>query len=81
MITIKYTCNSCGILDRDVICPERQANEDVVAYLRETLAECVAADHSDHSPHCRAATMTNLKIPIDANNPKARIGEKPKPAS
>lgn len=75
LITVTYSCARCGLHDRQVIVPERDPQQDVVAYVRETLAECISADHLRTSPRCRATTITELKIPIDPANPDAAIGQ------
>lgn len=74
MITVKYTCEACGLKDRDVIVPEREGDEDVVHYVRDVIGACVGEDHARTSPQCQAKTITNLKIPIDTTTPNARVG-------
>lgn len=76
LITVLYTCAECGLTDRPVIVPERDPAEDVVAYVKEKVAACVTEDHRRVSPRCRAQSLTNLKIPVDPNNPDAPIGAK-----
>ena len=68
MITVLYSCESCGLKDREVIVPERDPDDDVVKYVREIIMECVGADHSTTSPSCRATHLANLKIPYDPNS-------------
>ncbi len=76
MITVKYTCDACGIKDRDVIVPDRGTFDDVVVYVRDVIGGCIGDDHKLTSPNCRAKTITNLKIPIKPNDPNAGIGTK-----
>lgn len=63
MITIKYTCEQCGIARRDVQVPAR-TTEDVVAWVREIVARCVADDHARTSPGCTSRKMSELLIPL-----------------
>lgn len=62
-LTVKYSCQKCGIEKRPVIVAERRASEstkDFVAYVAE---EC-CADHRRKSPRCHVSTLTGLMIPI-----------------
>lgn len=77
MITVKYSCAQCGLVDRDVIVPER-GEEDVVTYVRDIIGACVGDDHQRISPHCQARKLTHVKIPLNAD-PNARVGTKPTP--
>lgn len=74
MLTIKYTCDDCGLKDREVIVPEREHGQNIVDYVQDFIGQCVKEDHSRVSPNCLATKITQLKIPID---PKTIIGQKP----
>jgi hypothetical protein len=81
LISVLYSCRACGLKDRSVIVPERDPAEDVVHYVQSVVGECVGADHANISPRCTATHLTELKIPVDPENPNAPIGAKvpPKP--
>lgn len=61
-ITLKYSCDRCGLKDVEVSVPARQ-NEDVVAWLEGVVGHFVHADHQRRSPGCRATSVQNLMIP------------------
>lgn len=65
-----YSCSACGIRDVEVRVPARE-EEDVVVWLERVCAVAIGADHVARSPHCRAQTMENLKIPMTGTD---RIG-------
>lgn len=62
-ITIKYSCDKCGIVKRDVVVPSRQEGEDIEHYIRITVAECIQLDHQDVSKGCNATSIKDLMIP------------------
>lgn len=63
MITVKYSCAGCGIQRREVQVPAR-TTEDVVAWIKQTVAHCLSDDHGAQSPQCRNRTMSEVMIPI-----------------
>lgn len=63
VLGVLYTCEECGLKDREVKVRAR-GSEDVVTWVENICIIGVAADHLMTSPRCRATHMTNLKIPI-----------------
>jgi len=76
LITLLYSCPSCGLKDRKCIVPERDRADDVTVWLHEKVMPCIRDDHASASPRCRAKTIADLKIPVDKNNPDHAIGER-----
>lgn len=72
-ITGKYTCMACRLVNQLVELPVRRPLEDVVHYVKVSVAACVAADHAERSPWCTSRTMTDLKIPLPKGD--GRIGD------
>lgn len=54
MITVKYSCNQCGLVKREVGVPIRREDEDVVHWVEQTVGRAVKRDHNAVSPHCTA---------------------------
>jgi hypothetical protein len=73
LLTVKYSCDKCGIVKRDVIVAERQLDQDVAEYV-EYVGGCCVEDHGRRSPHCQVQTLTGVMIPI---NDTLGIGFKP----
>lgn len=64
-ITVKYSCNGCGLIDADCQVDARPSEKmDVRHWLENICAHTVAADHAYRSPECKAVKMANLKIPM-----------------
>jgi len=61
-VTVKYSCDECGIKDRAVQVSERQTSEDATDYIWKA-AGVVGADHNAESPQCTATHITEMKIP------------------
>lgn len=59
LLTVRYSCGLCGLLDVEVGVPARTPDLDVVAWT-------VSRHHSLVSPGCRPKEIQNIKIPVDA---------------
>lgn len=76
MISIRFTCNECGIKDKLLRVPERKSpDSDVKFYIEQVIGGAIGHAHHELSPKCKAKTMTNLKIPFDDKDPDAWIGK------
>lgn len=62
MITCKYSCPECGLVDREVQVPAR-TTEDVVVWVQQKVGRAILIDHCKVSPRCRAQVIKNLMIP------------------
>ena len=63
MLTILYSCKSCGIVDRPVQVPARET-EDVKLWVELVVTFAIWNDHNAASPGCDMHTMSDVKIPI-----------------
>lgn len=63
MIQVLYTCDACGIRDRPVTVAHRKEGEGLLPWM-DDVAQRVGMDHRTRSPHCTAAKVTNVKIPM-----------------
>ncbi len=63
MITLLYSCQACGLVDRPIQVPAR-TTEDVCDWVGTICAQAIGDDHHTVSPACQSRTMTNLKIPV-----------------
>ncbi len=63
-IQVMYSCSACGIRDRSVSVPARNALENVVHWVEGTMARGISEDHYKFSPHCTATKMDQVKIPM-----------------
>lgn len=61
-ITVKYSCDVCGLTDVQVEVRARE-DEDVTTWMDQTVRR-IARHHSGTSPFCTARTLKNLMIPI-----------------
>lgn len=65
MITVLYSCEKCGIIDKPVQVPAREHHEiDVAYWMREVVGLAASLDHQQTSPHCRPDSLTNIKVPL-----------------
>jgi len=71
-VEVRYTCRACRITDRSLPVRERNADEDIGAWV-EMIRYTVSEDHNRTSPKC-AADWLALKIPV-ARAPNSRIGD------
>lgn len=79
MITVKFSCEACGLENVEVGVPPRNSpNIDIVRYVERTIGKRVGAKHAELSPHCRATKMSKLFIPLpDESDPSPWIGKEP----
>lgn len=63
MITCKYSCKVCGIVNREVQVPAR-TTEDVVVWMQKVVALAIFIDHRQKSPKCNSETISDLMIPM-----------------
>lgn len=76
MISIRFTCDECGIKDKLLRVPERKSKDsDVKFYIEQVIGNAIGWAHRELSPKCKAKCMTNLKIPIDDKDPDAWVGK------
>lgn len=75
MITILFSCKSCGLTDCDVRVESREKATAAVDWMREVVAAAIAGNHVLMSPLCTAKEMSDLKIPIPGNDPDCWIGK------
>lgn len=75
MISIRYTCNHCGLTDVIVRVPAREsAHVDVKQYIEKIISPYIAKSHRYNSPGC-GKSVVDIKIPIIKNEPGAWIGK------
>jgi hypothetical protein len=75
VISVRFSCDGCGLKDEIVQVPARKSEENVVAWMHASVATAYTFHHSVVSPHCTSKNMSNLKIPIDTADPDAWIGK------
>lgn len=75
MITIKFSCEECGIKDEAVEVAARQENEDLVKWVGSSVISAITFRHSMISPECKAQEITDLKIPIDDKDDHGWVGK------
>ena len=63
MLTILYSCKSCGIKDRAVQVPARET-EDVKVWVELVVGFAIWNDHNECSPGCVITKVSEVKIPI-----------------
>jgi hypothetical protein len=64
MITCKYSCPECGIVDQEVQVPARQsAQVDVVQWMEKVVFPTIGEDHKNRSPKCNPKELKNLMVP------------------
>lgn len=65
MITVLYSCELCGIIDKPVQVPAREHHEiDVAHWMREVVGRSISLDHEQASPTCHPKSLTNIKVPL-----------------
>lgn len=77
MITCLFSCTQCGIVDQEVEVRARKPTEDVVTWMENIVGHTVKARHFLISPHCKATSVQNLKIPLD-NTKDGYVGKQTK---
>lgn len=74
MIDVQYRCELCSNDWRVVQVPDRGPDQGVVDWMRRFVTTAIASDHRGRNPRCRAATITEVKIPLPAGE-GGRIGD------
>lgn len=72
MIEIQYRCAECESGWRVVSVRERSDDQAIIHWMRNRVVAAIGAHHAIYSPLCRAASITETKIPIDVDG---RIGD------
>lgn len=76
MITVLFSCDSCGLVDATARVPARESPDDnVVDWFKGVLIPNVAEMHAILSPVCNAPSVQNVKVPIDERDPDGWIGK------
>lgn len=60
---VLYSCFACGIYRREVKVADRGEHEEVVPWVRDTVAGALGADHVRRSPRCLATKLDEVLIP------------------
>ena len=60
-ITVLWTCNQCGQVDREVQVPAR-TDEQLMDWM-QWLGVALSRDHDRVSPGCKIQKMSEVKIP------------------
>lgn len=69
MITVCYSCPSCGVQNQNCEVParDRGEDEDVVIWMHRVI-QIIAADHRSMFPNCTASELKDLKIPLKSKD-------------
>lgn len=68
MITIRYSCPACGLVDEKVDVRDREPGENVVTWTRDVMGWAINIQHRRRSPGCNAKTAEDVKIPMTGRN-------------
>ena len=71
-VKVKFSCNTCGIRQQEVLVPARQDKDDLKDWLDATRL-AVEVHHQVLSGEC-ASDKVDLMIPVENEDPKAWIG-------
>ena len=75
MITIKFSCDLCGVKDAIVLVPQRAQEMDVRRWVMNVVGQRITDQHRMLSPSCRATTISAIKIPLDRDDEDGWIGK------
>lgn len=67
-IQCRYSCAQCG-LKRQVVTVKARTDEDIMTWMDQILTPALSADHDRRSPGCHITKLTEVMIPVAANNP------------
>jgi hypothetical protein len=67
-IEVLYSCEVCGLKDAKLNVAARAEHQHVAAWMEATVFR-IARDHSRLSPNCTSITLTEIKVPIEAETP------------
>ena len=76
MIAVLFSCKLCGLEDAECKVRARESGEDVVKWMQYVTRE-VSLAHGRKSLFCNPKTLSEVKIPIDKDDPEAWIGKQP----
>lgn len=71
LITVRFSCRSCGLVDVPCIVECRDEGQDVCDYVGNTIGTAIGNKHRLRSPNCQTTLLSDLKIPV---NPVKGIG-------
>lgn len=63
MITVLFSCDGCGLVDKKVEIRFRRPDEEILHWMNHVRG-AVARCHSAARPKCRSRVMKELKIPF-----------------
>jgi hypothetical protein len=63
MITCKFTCHGCRLIDHPFNVRAREQREPVVAWLEFVVRPAMSAAHDKASPWCKSGNA-DLKVPL-----------------
>lgn len=75
MITVLFSCDTCGLKDVECLVRARQEQEGVVEWMQKVVLRCIADRHRSLRLFCDAKSLQNLKIPLDDDDESAWIGK------
>ena len=73
---VHYKC-FCNRFEQTLTIREREAGEDVVAFVRDNVADAISRHHRALSPLCTRTQMEYAKIPVST---EGRVGVADAPA-
>lgn len=62
-IKVQYSCDACGIENREVSIRYRESDEPILAWMEIVIAS-LGFDHHSQSPHCHPELLSRIKIPV-----------------
>lgn len=75
MITVRFSCKECGLVDVPCQVRARESEENVVSYVRDVVGRAIMEQHGRLSLLCEATSCQDVKIPVDAADPDGWIGK------
>lgn len=62
MITVKYSCDKCGLVDQSVEVPAREGVHVNLKDWMDRVGQVLDADHTVRSPGCEVDALKNVKF-------------------
>lgn len=79
-LKIRYSCTICKTDDRVVVVAARESEElDVVVWMRTVVVPTLTKDHKQRNPGCWAKEITQIKIPLPADDDEKQWIGAPQP--